>query len=176
MKGILLASVVVLGMGVVLLWRSPIDPFHAAPQSGPPASAAASSTSEAKKSPDKNRHKPAVSAQAAPDEPVTEIAVAAEPPAESKPVALKPSKPFPVASQVSLGMNENEVTDAYGSPSASAVTLLNGHTVETLVYARDAEGSATVIRLTDGRVSYAASRTAPRSPQGWLVPERLLSE
>ena len=91
------------------------------------------------------------------------------PPEKLRP-AMVVTPPFPAAEQISMGAGEESVTGKYGSPAASAVTSAEGHIVETLVYARQRETSATVIRIVDGKVSAAYKKELPSSPPGTLVP------
>lgn len=105
-----------------------------------------------------------------PEQP-SEIEVAASAPAPSPVQKAAPEVvwPFPIAGNIKVGAGEESVTNAYGYPSAWAVRSDDGHVIETLMYAEKHGGSATVIRITDGKVSSAYTKASPNSPPGSLV-------
>ena len=92
------------------------------------------------------------------------------------PVVPRDQRPFPEVEQIATGGHEDSVTGKYGDPALSAVTSTGGHVVETLVYAKDRGHLATVIRLQDGTVSSAYSRSEPTMPTGFSAPRRWHSE
>jgi hypothetical protein len=81
-----------------------------------------------------------------------------------------PARPFPAVDQISRGAHEDAITDKYGDPALSAVTFSGGHMLETFVYSRNGGGSATVIRLQDGKVATAYSQVEPVVPPGLSAP------
>jgi len=100
----------------------------------------------------------------------------------STPIAVSPlvveqdPPPFPSVEQIARGAHGEAITGKYGNPALSAVTSTGGHVVETFVYARDRGRSATVIRLEDGKVASAFSRTQPLAPTGLSAPRRWHNE
>ena len=118
-----------------------------------------------------SKHKPAPPPDV--EQPVTEVAPAAPPPA---PVVKAPPPPFPAVEQIASGAHEAAITDKYGDPALSAVTSTGGHMVETFVYSKDRGRNATVIRLEDGKVAKAYSQAEPLVPPGLSAPRRFHSQ
>jgi hypothetical protein len=75
----------------------------------------------------------------------------------------------PPPEKIALGVDSDLVIDEYGEPSAWATAAEGGHMLETFVYAQVHGGSATVIRIVDGRVAAAYKKVVPLSPGGSLV-------
>jgi hypothetical protein len=76
---------------------------------------------------------------------------------------------LPSPDQIALGIVTDAVTGEYGDPSAWAIEEKDGSIIETLVYAQERGGSATVIRIVDGRVAAAYRKVVPASPHGSLI-------
>jgi hypothetical protein len=114
-------------------------------------------------------------------QPVVEEAALAPAPepvvvAPAAPVVHRDPPPFPAVEQIATGVHEDSITGKYGDPQLSAVTSTRGHMVETMVYARERGRLATVIRIEDGRVASAYSRTEPVMPPGMSAPRRWHNE
>jgi|SRR5580658_5820592 hypothetical protein len=75
----------------------------------------------------------------------------------------------PPPEKIALGVAADVVTDEYGEPSAWATAADGGHMLETFVYAQVHGGSATVIRIVDGRVVAAYNQAGPFSPRASLA-------
>jgi hypothetical protein len=75
----------------------------------------------------------------------------------------------PPPENIAVGVDADVVTDEYGEPSAWATAVERGHMLETFVYAQVHGGSATVIRIVDGRVVAAYNQAGPFSPRASLA-------
>jgi len=103
---------------------------------------------------------------------VAEAAARPEAAVVSPPVVHPDPLPFPAVDQIAPGLRKDSITGKYGQPALSAVTLTGGHLVETFIYARNRSRSATMIRLEDGKVAAAYSRSEAGIPAGVSVPTR----
>ncbi len=173
MKFLLLAVVVLIGGTALLVWRAnagkpvPAIPFLAARREAPKPAPPAPASEKAPKS----ARVITVAASKASPHPQTE-------PEPNQPAEVAPSAttvqvpvsvvrpPPPAPNRIALGADTEAVTGEYGDPSAWAVTSVDGHMIETLVYAQEHGGSSTVIRVVDGRVAGAYAKAAPISPRG----------
>jgi hypothetical protein len=171
--------VVLIAAGGILLWQSHIDPFHPSKFQSEPATAPVKAsrpgpadTPRAAKLRHITKSVPALVAE---ESLVVEGAPVREIPPPTPVVAPDPP-PFPAADQIAMGVHQDAVTTAYGDPAISAATVMDGHMVETLVYARDRQPSATVIRVVDGKVSSAYTKAGPPPARGRLVPRHLQSK
>jgi hypothetical protein len=174
---VLVCVVVLIAAGGILLWQSRIDPFHSSKfQSQPVAAPLEASRPGPAGTPGAAKPARVAKSVAAPlgSNPVVDAAAPAGESAGAPSMVVRP--PFPSADQIAMGVHEDAVTTAYGDPAISAATVMDGHMVETLVYARDRQPSATVIRLVDGKVSSAYTKAGPPSARGRLVPRHLQSE
>jgi hypothetical protein len=106
-----------------------------------------------------------------------EVAVSPSPIAAVSPAVVEHDPPpFPSVEQIAAGLHGDAITGKYGNPALSAMTSTGGHVVETFIYARDRGRSSTVIRLEDGKVAAAFSRTQPLAPTGLSAPRRWHNE
>jgi hypothetical protein len=88
------------------------------------------------------------------------------------PIVHPEPPPFPAVEEIVPGVRMDSITEQYGQPALSTVTLTEGHLVETIIYAGKPNHAATIIRLEDGRVAAAYSRPEPVHPAGLSVPRR----
>lgn len=183
MKHLLLALVALIGLTAYLLWRSPGRPLQSTPFSAsrrealkpgaPPRQAKTFSKSGAKAARTTGEDVSKQPRKAEPDQysvlvtpdDVTDDSAPSRT-SSSRSVLVAPLIPPP--DQIALGVDSDAVMDEYGEPSAWATAAEGGHMVETFVYAQARGGSATVIRIVDGRVAAAYKKIVPLSPRGSL--------
>ena len=179
MKNVILAFIFFVLTCGTILWRVKADAYRPAFFRNDSAVASAQSPKASTKVGEK-RKPTMVSSVAGVAEPAENNNVAADtPPAGQRdgvesihhsPVA--PPKPTPQAGDITLGGRPETIIALYGPPAATTATSKDGHTVETLIYAKDPQGSATVVHVVDGLVASARTFTAPSSPRGWFVSLR----
>jgi hypothetical protein len=174
--GVVLAVICLIAVGGIAAWllQSPRQSIGAPAQTQIQEAAAASKTPAEIAKSSVVRRKPAKPVE----EEVVEHPVITEPaPAAPAPAAVAPHDPppFPAVEQIATGVNEDAITRTYGYPTLSAVTSAGGHIIQTFVYVRDRGRSATVIRLEDGKVASAFSRTQPVPAAAVSVPRRPLN-
>jgi hypothetical protein len=99
--------------------------------------------------------KPAAPVVEAPPEPVVAAPVAVI----AAPVPVPAPKQFPLANDISIGLERDNIAERFGEPSlATTTTSGDGRVMETLVYARRSGRDVTVIRVEDGKVLSVYSR------------------
>jgi hypothetical protein len=99
--------------------------------------------------------KPAAPVVEALPEPVIAAPVAVIAP----PVPAPAPKQFPLANDISIGIERDNIAERFGEPSlATTTTSGDGRVMETLVYARRSGRDVTVIRVEDGKVLSVYSR------------------
>jgi hypothetical protein len=99
--------------------------------------------------------KPAAQVVEALPEPVIAAPVAVIAP----PVPAPAPKQFPLANDISIGIERDNIAERFGEPSlATTTTSGDGRVMETLVYARRSGRDVTVIRVEDGKVLSVYSR------------------
>lgn len=87
-------------------------------------------------------------------------------------VAAPEPLPFPSSEEIAKGAPEQAVTTKFGDPTLSLVTTSRGRVQGTYVYAREKGREATVIKLLDGRVASAYSKSAPVAASGLSIPRQ----
>ena len=98
----------------------------------------------------------------------------APPKPEPAPVAVvaRDPLPFPSSEEIANGAPEQAVTTKFGDPTLSLVTTSRGRVQGTYVYAREKGREATVIKLLDGKVASAYSKSAPVAASGLSIPRQ----
>jgi len=162
---VLVAVLIVGGIGIWLANGNSVPFFSSQPSAVQPAGDPQLETGTAKettpaKPPKARTAKAANKTSAAPSaetaqpsqpllvEPVAEVVVA--PPAP---------KQFPSAKEIAVGVERENIAERFGQPSlATTTTSDDGRVMETLVYARKSGRDVTVIRIEDGKVLSAYSR------------------
>ncbi len=178
--GVVLLIVVVLALGAILVWwtQVPTRSLSATDssstwggQTAGPRDRASEATPKAGPKVVKPAGIPKPTATPVVEQPsVVEATASPEEAAVGTRVVEPDPPPFPAVEQVASGVRKDSITGKYGDPALAAVTLNDGHLVETLIYARKRSRSATIIRLEDGKVSEAYSRSEPVLPSGLSVP------
>lgn len=170
---VLVAVVVVGGIGIWLANSGSLSLFGSPPASVQPAgdatqaADAAAKEAEAKQAEASKKAKKALVAKAAKKAPAELIVAAAavpqiEPVAEvvvAPPVPPPAPKQFPEPREISVGSERDKIAERFGQPAlATTTTSDDGRVMETLVYARKSGRDVTVIRIEDGKVLSAYSR------------------
>jgi hypothetical protein len=174
MKFLLSALMVLVGGTALLLWRAnagkpvPAIPFltqrREAPKAAPPAPPAPQKAPKSGRVIRVTASNASLHSQAEPEPNQPEERAAS---ATTVPVPVSVARlPPPAPNRIALGADTESVTGEYGDPSAWTITEVDGHMIETLVYAQEHGGSATLIRVVDGRVAGAYAKAAPVSPRG----------
>jgi hypothetical protein len=173
--GVVLAVICLIVVGGIFAWllQNPRQSVGAPAQTQIQEAAAASKTPAEIAKSSVVRRKPAKPVEELVEHPVI-TEPAPTPPAPAAVVQHDPP-PFPAVEQIATGVNEDAITRTYGYPTLSAVTSNGGHIIETFVYVRDRGRSSTVIRLEDGKVASAFSRTQPVPAAGVSAPRRPLN-
>lgn len=181
MKGLLFRFLLVGVGGLFVVWRANylfaphfhVDPSRVAKEGTTSEKAATTSSVKTKATQESKGTKRGVNAVSA-TTPSTEDAALVQRALEihATSAGVHASKPFPLGDQIPYDSPQASITATYGPPKVSTTGLTDSHMMETFVYTKDQTGVATVIRLTDGRVTSAYTMNQPRSPRGYLVTSR----